>query len=118
MSSQKAGFFSAQNLGWLSGWLMVLPNAVLAMYYGARRRADVVYASQIGDGHICIPLCIGLYALVHPMLLPKFFESGISILGGALAVHFVLLLTIGRLPRFIGALLIAAYSWFVYKGLL
>jgi len=29
---------------------MVLPNALLAFYYGAKRRADIVYASQVGDG--------------------------------------------------------------------
>jgi cation:H+ antiporter len=27
------GFVSAQHLGWLSGWLMVLPNAVLPFHY-------------------------------------------------------------------------------------
>ena len=36
-----SGFVSAEHLGWLSGWLMVLPNALLAFYYswrGSRRR--------------------------------------------------------------------------------
>src|SRR5688572_29755723 len=61
VQSARAGFISAKHLGWLSGWLMVLPNALLALYFGATRRAEVVYTSQIGDGHICIPLCIGVF---------------------------------------------------------
>lgn len=116
MGSQRSGIFTTTNLGWLSGWLMVLPNAVLALYYGAKRRADIVYASQIGDGHICIPLCVGLYAISKPMELPHFFLNGVMIIGAALALHFVFVLVLGRLPKFAGALLIAAYSWFVYTG--
>jgi len=116
MNTQKTGFVSAAHLGWLSGWLMVLPNAVLALYYGAKGRADIVYASQIGDGHICIPLCVGLYAMFKPLALPSFFESSMWILGGALAVHFLCITLLGRLPRFLGWALIAAYSYFVYTG--
>ena len=118
MTSRKSGFFQASNVGWLSGWLMVLPNAVLALYYGRKGRADVVYASQIGDGHICIPLCVGLFALFKPLSLPDFFEPAVLILGGALAVHFAFVLTLGRLPKFMGWVLVGAYSWFVYTGLL
>ena len=117
IGSQKSGFFRAANLGWISGWLMVLPNALLALYYGAKRRAEVVYASQVGDGHICIPLCVGLYALARPLPIPRFFESGVIILGAALLLHFAFLLTVGRLPRWAGLLLIAAYSWFLYEGI-
>lgn len=116
MSSQKSGFIQAANLGWLSGWLMVLPNAVLALYYAAKGRADIVYASQIGDGHICIPLCVGLYALVKPLPMPAVFQSSMWILGGALAVHFVCVVTLGRLPKVVGWGLLAAYSYFVYAG--
>lgn len=116
MGRQKSGIFHASNLGWLSGWLMVLPNAVLALYYGAKRRADIVYASQVGDGHICIPLCVGLYAAFKPMTLPHFFLNGVLIIGGALLVHFLFVLLFGRLPKFAGALLVAAYSWFIYSG--
>jgi cation:H+ antiporter len=46
-------------LGWLSGWVMALPNAVLAFYYGCRKQPEVVYTSQVGDAHVSIPLCIG-----------------------------------------------------------
>lgn len=118
MSTQKTGFVSAGNLGWLSGWLMVLPNAVLAIYYAAKRRADIVYASQIGDGHICIPLCVGLYALAKPLALPAFFHTSVALLGVTLAVHFGCILILGRLPRWVGVGLLGAYSYFVYTGLL
>ena len=66
LSHIHSGFISAQHLGWLSGWLDVLPNALLAFYYGWRGNPEVVYTSQVGDGHISIPLCIGIYALYRP----------------------------------------------------
>ncbi len=117
LSAQKGGFISAQNLGWLSGWLMVLPNALLAFYYAAKRRADIAYASQVGDGHICIPLCIGLCALVQPLPVPKFFETGLAILVGAAVLHAGCILFAGGLPRWMGWPLLAAYAWFVGTGL-
>ena len=118
LSAQKSGFISAANLGWLSGWLMVVPNALMAFYYTARRRADIAYASQVGDGHICIPLCIGLSALIQPLPVPKFFESGLIILIGAAVIHALCVLTAGGLPRWMGWPLLAAYAWFVGTGLL
>jgi cation:H+ antiporter len=114
----RSGFISAKNLGWLSGWLMVVPNALLAIYYAATKRAEVVYSSQVGDGHICIPLCIGVFALFRPIPMPEFFTLGMWILLGALAVHFALVAVFGKLPRFIGALLIAGYGFFVWKGVI
>ena len=118
LSAQKNGFVSAAHLGWLTGWLMVLPNAILALYWGWKRRADVVYSSQVGDGHICIPLCLGLYALVKPLPVTEFFQNGLLILFGSVVVHAILLLFPGGLPRWAGALLTAAYGWFVWQGLL
>jgi len=118
LTLQKGGFVSAANLGWLTGWLMVLPNALLALYWGWKRRADVVYTSQVGDGHICIPLCLGLFALIKPLPVTGFFSSGLLILIGAVVVHAVLLLLTGGLPRWAGALLTAAYGWFVWQGVL
>lgn len=112
------GFMSAKHLGWLSGWLMVLPNAVLAFYYGWRKQPEVVYTSQIGDAHVSIPLCLGIYALYHPMLLPAFFHQGLKILLGATLLHFLCVATLGRLPRAIGILLVGAYGYFLWKGLL
>jgi len=113
----KLGFINAKNLGCLSGWLMVLPNAVLALYYGLKRRAEVVYSSQIGDGHICIPLCIGVFALFRPIPMPDFFQLGVWILVGSVAVHFFFIAVFGKLPRLIGALLVAGYGVFLWKGL-
>ena len=117
VSGLHSGFVSAKHLGWLSAWLMVLPNALLALYYGWRGRPEVVYASQIGDGHICIPLCLGLFALFRPIPTPDFFQLGVTVLLGAVTVHFVFIGVFARLPRFIGALLVAGYGVFLWKGL-
>lgn len=117
ITAQKGGFVSAANLGWLSGWLMVLPNALLALYWGWKRRADVVYSSQVGDGHICIPLCLGILALFVPVGVPPLFVTGLLLLGAAVVVHAFCLLAFGGLPRWVGAVLLGAYGWFVWTGL-
>ena len=117
VSSGRSGFISARHLGWLSGWLMVVPNAMLAFYYAWQQRPEVVYSSQIGDGHICIPLCVGVFALFRPIPVPDFFQLGVWLLLGAAALHFVLVAVFGKLPRVIGWALVAAYALFVYKGL-
>ena len=116
LTYQKTGFISAQNLGWLSGWLMVLPNALLALWYGRKARADIVYTSQVGDGHICIPLCLGLFALIKPLPVPAFFELSMILLLAVTAAHVVFVTVLGRLPRWAGGAFIAAYGWFLYAG--
>lgn len=118
ISAQPAGFISAENLGWLSGWLMVVPNALLAVYWGAKRRADIVYSSQVGDGHICIPLCLGLYALLLPAAVPAGFAPGLLLILGTTVFHAFCLLVFGGLPRWAGWALIGAYGWFLWQGLL
>lgn len=110
-------FISAKYLGWLSGWLMVLPNGLLAFYYGWRGRPEIIYTSQVGDGHICIPLCIGIYALYHTLVVPAFFQTGVLILLGATVLHFFCVAVFGQLPRIVGFALVAGYGWFVYRGL-
>ncbi len=117
VSGMRTGFVSAKNLGWLSGWLMVLPNALLAFYYGRRGNPEVVYTSQVGDGHISIPLCLGVFALYRPINVPHFFRAGISILLVATVLHFVCIALFGRLPRWMGWLLTATYVVFLYQGL-
>jgi cation:H+ antiporter len=96
---------------------MVLPNALLAFYYGWRGNPEVVYTSQVGDGHISIPLCIGIYALYRPMEMPPFFQTGMFILLGATVLHLLFVALFGRLPRFMGWILTAAYVVFLWKGL-
>lgn len=113
----ESGWVSARNLGWLSGWLMVLPNALLAVYYGWRGRSEVVYASQVGDGHICIPLCLGAYALLTPAKVPAIFDLSVLVLLGALGAHLLLVAVFGRLPRAAGWLFLAGYGVFLWKGL-
>jgi cation:H+ antiporter len=112
------GFVQVKYLGWLSGWLMVLPNAVLALYYGWRKQPEVVYTSQVGDAHVSIPLCLGIYALYHPMAMPVFFHTGMLILLGATLIHFFFVAVFGRLPLVAGLGLVASYLYFLWKGLL
>lgn len=118
LSAQEGRVINASNLGWLTGWLMVVPNALLAFFYAARRRADIAYASQVGDGHICIPLCLGLSAALQPIAVPAYFETGIVIIVGASAVHACWVALADGLPRWMGWPLIASYAWFVSTGLM
>ncbi|MBN2162864.1 MAG: hypothetical protein JXR25_09975 [Pontiellaceae bacterium] len=104
-------------LGWASGVLMVLPNALLAFYYGARGRMDVVYTSQSGDAHICIPLCIGLFAVFRPIPSGSFFQQSLLIVMGLCGAHLVFVLLVGRLPRIFAALFLAAFGYFLWTGL-
>lgn len=118
LTSSKGSFLNASNLGWLSGWLMVAPNAMLALYYGWRRRADIVYSSQVGDGHICIPLGVGIFALFTPVTVTAGLQDGLILIVGAALVHLAFVGVFGRLPRWMGWVLVAAYGWFLYRGLL
>jgi len=109
--------FVSRRLGWLSGWLMVLPNALLAFYYGWRGKPEVIYSSQVGDGHICIPLCLGIYALFNTLTVPALLETGVVILGAATLLHITCVLVFGALPRMVGVLLVVGYLIFLAKGL-
>jgi cation:H+ antiporter len=113
----ESGFISVRHLGWLSGWLMVLPNGLMAVYYAWRRQPDIAYTSQVGDGHICIPLGIGLFALIMPIQVPPVFDLGLLVVGAAAAAHFVLVSLLGGLPRLLGWALVAGYGIFLYEGL-
>lgn len=118
ISNIHTGFISVKHLGWLSGWLMVLPNALLAVYYSWRGQPETVYASQVGDAHVSIPLCIGIYALYHTLVIGPGFQMGMYILMGATLIHFLCVALFGQLPRTVGWVLVAAYGVFLYKGLL
>ena len=110
--------FVKDHFGWVSGWMTVLPNAILAAYYTWRRQPETVYASQVGDCHVSIPLCLGIYAMYQTMVMPAFFHTGMLILLGATLTHFFFVAVFGRLPRFAGWILLAAYGFFLWKGLL
>ncbi len=117
-STTKNPLFSFAKIGWFSGFLMVLPNAFLALYYSHIGRQDIVLSSQIGDGHICIPMCIGLFSVFNTIQLPDSFQMGAYIILGAAAVIFLSIAAIGRIPRFVGVGLIGAYGFFLYNGLI
>jgi cation:H+ antiporter len=104
-------------LGWASGVLMVLPNALLAFYYGAKDRMDVVYTSQSGDAHICIPLCVGIFAALRPVETGDFLQTSLLILMGLCIAHLFFVITVGRLPRIFAALFLGAFGYFVWTGL-
>ncbi len=116
--NRHVGFISDRFQGWLSGWLMVLPNAVLAFYYGWRGQPETVYASQVGDCHMSIPLCLGVYTMFKTMVMPSFFYVGMWILLISTVLHILFVAFFGRLPRFFGWMLVAAYAYFLWKGLL
>jgi cation:H+ antiporter len=110
--------FSFAKIGWFSGILMVLPNAFIAFYYAHIGRQDIVISSQIGDGHICIPMCIGLFSVFNTIQIPASFQTGIYIILGAGLIHFLSIAVLGRIPRFVGAGFIGVYAFFLYNGLI
>ena len=116
VTTVKSPYIGIKDLGWLSGALMVLPNAFIALYYGYVGRQDIVVTSQVGDGHICIPMCIGLFALFDPIKVPGFFQIGIYVIAGAAVLHFLSIAVMGRLPRPLGVVLLGAYGMFIYTG--
>lgn len=118
VSEAEYQYINVTKLGWLSGVLMVLPNAFIALYYSRIGRQDIVLSSQIGDGHICIPMCIGLFAIFNTIQIPDFFQTGMYIILGAGAIHFLSIALLGRVPRFIGFALLIAYVFFMYKGII
>jgi len=104
-------------LGWASGVLMVLPNALLAFYYGSRDRMDVVYTSQSGDAHMCIPFCVGIFAIFQAIPTGEFLQKSLLMLMGLCLVHLLFVTVLGRLPRFVAAIFIAAFGAFLWLGL-
>ena len=113
----ESGFLGPSYLGLLTGWLMVLPNAVLALYYGWRNRGDVVYASQAGDGHICIPLCLGLFAIFKPIPLPDELANGLLLIGGVALVHLFCVVFLRSLPKWIALQLVGLYGYVLFRHL-
>lgn len=117
-SKAQGTIFNFAHLGWLSGVLMVLPNAFIALYYSLISRQDIVLSSQIGDGHICIPMCIGLFTLFNPIHMPPAFQIGAYVILGAGILLTLAVAIFGRIPRFMGYGLIGGYAFFLYKGII
>lgn len=111
-------YINVTQLGWLSGVLMVLPNAFIALYYSRIGRQDIVLSSQIGDGHICIPMCIGLFAVFNSIQIPGFFQTGMYVILGAGIVHFLSIALFGRVPRLMGLGLLGGYAFFMVEGII
>ena len=118
VSKAEYQYINVTQLGWLSGVLMVLPNAFIAMYYSRIGRQDIVLSSQIGDGHICIPMCIGLFSVFNTIQVPDFFQMGMYVILGAGVIHFLSIAVLGRVPRFMGFGLVGAYAFFLFKGII
>ena len=109
------GILSEKNFGVLSGLLCALPNGLVAIYYGWRGNPEVVYTSQVGDGHISIPLCVGVFALFNTFTMPAMFQPGMYILIGATVVHMFCVVVFGQLPRLVGIGLVVAYGFFLAR---
>lgn len=116
MRSQR-GFFNSSQLGLLTGWLMVLPNAVLAFYYAWRQKGDIVYSSQVGDGHICIPLCIGLFAIFKPVKMPELFSQGLLTIAALTGAHLLCVLIFRGLPKWTSIPFLVVYAGALYLQL-
>lgn len=114
--SLESDAFPPRMLGWASGVLMVLPNALLAFYYGAKNRMDVVYTSQSGDAHICIPLCIGIFAAFRAIPASEFLQQSLLILMGLCLTHLFFIMLLGRLPRFVAIIFLFAFGYFLWAG--
>jgi len=110
--------FLQNHLGFFSGILMVLPNAFLAVYYAAASRHEIAYSSQIGDCHICIPLCVGLFAAFSPISVPSSFNMAIFIIIGAAVGHLFFTVFFKKLPRWAGIVLIGFYAFFIFKEII
>ena len=112
-----SGFFSTKQLGLLTGWLMVLPNAVLAFYYASKGEAEITYTSQVGDGHICIPLSIGLFAIFKPIPIPELFSQELQFIALAATAHLFCILFFKGLPKALAAAFLAAYAYSLFTQL-
>jgi hypothetical protein len=59
-----------------------------------------------------------LFAVMKTMPVPALSNQALIILLLSAALHANFLLTHGGLPRWAGGVLVVAYGWFVYTGLL
>jgi len=66
---------------------------------------------------MCIPFCIGLFAVFRGIPVGAFLQQSLWILMGLSLAHLVFVAVLGRLPRFAAALFIAAFGYFLWVGL-
>jgi cation:H+ antiporter len=114
---QHGAIINADRFGWLSGLLCALPNGLLAIYYGWRGNPEIVYTSQVGDGHICIPLCVGIFAMYQTFSMPADFETGMYVLVGSTFIHMFCVAVFGQLPRIVGIGLVVLGGYYLGKDL-
>jgi cation:H+ antiporter len=112
--AQTKGTFRADRLGLITGVLMLLPNTILALYYGWQQSAARVYCSQVGDGQISIPLSLGLFAIFEPITVPDFFANGLLFIATVALVHLICCLLLNELPKLVATGLVAVYSYGLY----
>ena len=62
---------------------MVLPNGLLAFYYGWRGNPEVVYTSQVGDGHISMGMPVTVEGTFSTSQIHGKMNGG----GQALVIH-------------------------------
>jgi len=77
----------------------------------------VVYTSQSGDAHICIPLCIGIFAIFSDIPASGFLQRSLLILMGLCLAHLLFVVILGKLPRLAAAVLLGAFGYFLWTGL-
>ncbi len=116
LAARETGLLSARYLGLLTGWLMVIPNGILVFWYAFRGRPDIAYSSQIGDMHICIPLAVGVFAILHPADVPERLGLALAALAAAILIHSLTLSMRWGLDRVSGAVLVAAYPAILWSG--
>ena len=61
---------------------------------------------------------LGLAAIMTPLQIPKFFETGLAILVCTAVIHALCVWLADGLPRWMGWILIGAYAVFLAVGLM
>jgi cation:H+ antiporter len=110
----QGGWLGPRTMGVFTGCLMVVPNAILALYYASRGAATTVYSSQVGDGHICIPLCLGLYASFVPIAMGPLARSGLIAISTVALLHLLCISAFRRLPTFVAFVLLACFAFGIW----
>jgi len=106
-------------LGIVVGLITAIPNAMVAFYYGWKKKPEIVYGVQATDANVCIPFCLVVFLLMGGKaitLQTDMVLGGLIALLGGVILQIMFLGSVGKIPRPIGALLILMY--FVGLGIL